>query len=221
MKPLFKLMLILASIFALTFIVIKLSGLFTVEDIKRGLIQAKTVNQGLLFTAVIILLIIDLFIAVPTLTVIVLSGYFLGFGLGSTAAILGLSIAGMLGYFLSFQLGDKLLKFLIREQDEINALNTTFRHHSPVFILLSRALPILPEVCACLSGITKLPFIKFIILWHISIVPYTLLACYAGSISTIDNPKPAIFTMIGLSLVFWLLWLFFKPKSQLNKSKMA
>jgi uncharacterized membrane protein YdjX (TVP38/TMEM64 family) len=104
-------MLILASLFALTFIVIKLSGFFTVEDIKRGLIQAKTVHQGLLFTAVIILLIIDLFIAVPTLTVILLSGYFLGFGLGSTAAILGLSIAGMLGYFLSFQLGDKLLNF--------------------------------------------------------------------------------------------------------------
>ena len=73
-------------------------------------------------------------------------------------------------------------------------------------ILLSRAVPILSETTACLAGMTRMNPGKFLLAWLINSVPYMLIAVYAGSVSSIENPKPAIFTAIGLSLLLWLAW---------------
>ncbi|EPJ47894.1 MAG: hypothetical protein OFPI_31490 [Osedax symbiont Rs2] len=77
-------------------------------------------------------------------------------------------------------------------------------------ILFSRAMPILPEVTACLSGITKMPFVKFLLAWTASSVPYALIATYAGSISSLENPKPAIIAAITLTLIMWSAWFIFQ-----------
>jgi len=76
-------------------------------------------------------------------------------------------------------------------------------------ILLSRAMPILPEVTACLAGMTKMKFSKFILAWLISTIPYVLIISYAGSASSIENPKPAIYTAIGISVTLWSGWYLF------------
>lgn len=52
--------------------------------------------------------------------------------------------------------------------------------------------------------------VKFIMAWLISSVPYVLIATYAGSISTLDNPKPAIITAISLTSIMWLAWYILK-----------
>ncbi len=71
-------------------------------------------------------------------------------------------------------------------------------------IILSRA--ILPEVTACLSGMTHMSFGKFLIAWLISSMPYVIIISYAGSISSIDDPMPAIFTAIGITTLLWASW---------------
>jgi len=53
-----------------------------------------------------------------------------------------------------------------------------------------------------------MPFSKFLVTWSISSVPYVLIASYAGSISSINNPKPAIYTTIGLSALLWVFLVF-------------
>jgi len=78
-------------------------------------------------------------------------------------------------------------------------------------ILLSRAMPILPEITACLSGLTKMSPTKFIVAWMLGSYPYILIATYAGSISTLDNPMPAIYTALAITLAMWVAWsLFYK-----------
>ena len=78
MKPLLKIMLILALAFASTFIIFKSTGLITVEKIELWLEMAK--NADPIWVALIVagLLFADLFIAVPTLTTMILGGFFLG-----------------------------------------------------------------------------------------------------------------------------------------------
>jgi uncharacterized membrane protein YdjX (TVP38/TMEM64 family) len=76
-------------------------------------------------------------------------------------------------------------------------------------------MPILPEVSACLAGMMNLPFKKFLITWFISTIPYAFIATYAGSVSSIDNPKPAIFTAIGLSALLCILW-FLYPRAHIK-----
>ena len=214
MKELLKVFLIIVSIFATTFLVIKFTGILTIEQIEEWLKLAKSTSTLYVGLTVIALLFADLFIAVPTLTIIILSGYFLGFLLGAFFSIMGVMLAGIVGYLLSRQYGEKVLRFLIK--DDIKRMNAieTFHKHGFVTILLSRAMPMIPEASACLSGMTKMPFLKFLSAWVLSSVPYALIAAYAGSISTLDNPKPAIFVALGLSAFFWTSWYFYHKKQR-------
>ncbi len=85
-------------------------------------------------------------------------------------------------------------------------------------ILLSRAMPILPEVTACLAGMTKMKFSRFLLAWCLSTIPYVLIVSYAGSVSSLENPKPAIYTAIGISATLWAGWYLFNKK---RKNKLA
>ncbi len=209
MKPLIKIIFLIAAFFASTFLLIKFTGILTIEHIENWLIYAKELSPIYMGVLIILLLFADLFIAIPTLTVIILSGYFLGHVNGAIAALTGLMLAGVFGYLLSRYYGSAILNFLVKDEIKRNEAIIAFQKHGVVMILLSRAMPILPEVTACLSGMTNMPFSKFLVTWSISSAPYVLIASYAGSISSIDDPKPAIYTAIGLSAALWIVWFFY------------
>lgn len=210
MKELIRVILIIGAIFAVTFLVVKSTGILTVEQIEGWLALAKEASPLHVALIVAALLFIDLFIAVPTLTVTMLAGYFLGNMFGAAAAISGLMIAGTSGYVLSRLFGEPVLQFLVKDDHKREDMKQTFHKHGFVMIVLSRAVPILPEVTACLAGLTQMPFWRFVLAWSISAVPYSIIAAYSGSISTLSNPKPAIFTAIGIWGSLWLGWFLFR-----------
>ena len=210
MKSLIKVFLVLAAVFGSTFLLMKFSGVLTVEQIEGWLTHARTLSPLYVGTLVAVLLFADLFIAVPTLTITILAGYFLGHGYGAVSALTGVTLAGVCGYVLSRRYGDAVLCVLVKEESQRREAVASFQQHGFMMILLSRALPILPEVTACLSGMTGMKFSRFITAWLISAVPYTLLGTYAGSISTIENPKPAIYAAIGISMFLWIAWFVYR-----------
>jgi len=217
MKSLFKLFLIIAAIFGSTFVIIKSMGLLSIEQIEGWLSDAKLLSPFYVGGLVALLLFADLFIAIPTLTVSIFSGFLLGHIYGAIAALIGVVLAGICGYLLSYYYGDKILGVLIKDEKDRKDAIKSFNTHGFVMILLSRAMPILPESSACLSGMTKMPFSKFLLAWLLSSVPYILIATYVGSISTLDNPKPAIFGAIGITTFFWVSWYVYH---RLNKNKL-
>lgn len=209
MKTLIKLFLILVAVFASTFVIIKATGVLTIDDIRAWLEAAKSVSPWIIGLVVAGLLFADLFIAIPNLTVCILSGYFLGFELGALFNILGVSAAGITGHLLSRSVGRRLLEKIVRDPVKIKEMEDVFHRHGFVMILISWALPILPEATACLSGFTRMPFWKFLSAWALGAYPYAAIAAYAGSVSTLSDPKPAIYAAIGLSAFFWLMWAIF------------
>ncbi len=209
MKTLLTLFFIIAAFFLSTFVIIQTFDLITVDDIRYWLEYAKEVSPLYIGLFVALLLFADLFIAIPTLTVCILAGYFLGAGFGALFSIIGVTVAGISGHLLSRSAGRALLEKVIREPEKLADMEKTFQQHGFVMILISRALPILPETTACLSGLTRMPFSKFLLAWVISSYPYVSIAAYAGSISSLDDPKPAIFTAIALTGFFWLSWIIF------------
>lgn len=209
MKTLIKLFLILVTVFASTFVIIKVTGVLTIDDIRAWLEAAKSVSPWIIGLVVAGLLFADLFIAVPTLTVCILSGYFLGFELGFLFNMLGVSAAGVTGHALSRSAGRGLLEKIVRSPEKLREMEDVFNRHGFVMILMSRALPILPEATACLSGFARMSIWKFFSAWALSSYPYVAIAAYAGSVSTLDDPKPAIYAAIGLSAFFWLMWAIF------------
>ena len=218
MKSLIKIALTLFLFFTGMLILFKFTGILTLEKIEIWMEAAKNTNP--IFVALIVagLLFCDLFMAVPTLSIMLLAGYFLGPVYAFIAAIIGVLAAGLCGYFLSRRYGDKLLNSLISDPSEREEAVQTFQKHGPIIILLSRATPVLPEVSACLAGITKMSFYRFLLLWLLSSVPYALIATYAGSVSSIQDPKPAIFAAIGLTTFFFMAWMLFK---RINSEKLS
>lgn len=212
MKPLLKIMGLLALLFASTFLILNASGIITVEKIEAWLLAAKSADPIWVGAIVALLLFADLIIAVPTLATLLLAGYFIGAFYGALAGAIGLLAAGVGGYAISRRYGEALVVHIVKDAAEREKAVGTFLRHGPVVILLARALPMLPEVSACMAGLTRMPFWKFLALWLINVVPYCLLASYAGSISTLEDPKPAIFTAIGLSVFFWSGWAIFNRR---------
>ena len=210
MKPLLRIILVLAVIFASTFVIIRLTGVLTEDDIKAWLEAATNINPWYVASAIVLILAIDIFIAVPTLTTCILSGYFLGFIWGGLTASVGLLAAGLIGYWMSRLLGERILKIIIRSEEKREEAKTTFAQYGLAMIMLSRSSPIFSEVCACMAGMTRMKFTKFFLAWSVNSIPYALIAAYSGSISSFENPKPAIYTMIGLYMVLWLFWFLYK-----------
>jgi len=217
MKPMLRIILVLALVFASTFILIRLSGVLTKDDITAWLEAATHLNPWYVAAAVVLILAIDIFIAVPTLTTCILSGYFLGFTWGALTATVGLLAAGLIGYSLSRAFGATILKRILRSEKKREEAKATFKQSGLVMIMLSRSSPIFSEVCACMAGMTKMKFTHFLFAWSVNTIPYALIAAHSGSISSLENPQPAIYTSIGLYLVLWLAWFVYKKQS--NKTK--
>lgn len=213
MKQLITIALTLAAIFASTFLIIKFTGILTVEDIEAALDAASKINPLYVAACVIALLFADLFIAVPTLTVCILSGYFLGFALGGFSAAIGMLIAGIGGYIICWRYGPSLLQKIYKNPAKLREMEEIFSRHGTVVLLICRAMPILPEVSCCLAGANRMPFGKFILCYSLATVPYSFIAAMAGSHSSLNNPMPAVFAAIGISLVLWSAWLIFLRKN--------
>ena len=168
-------MLVLALVFASTFLIAKTTGFLSTENIENLLNAAQTVSPSYIFAVVALLLFADLFIAVPTLTIILLAGFFLGPAGGFSAAVTGLYCAGICGYLISRRYGNILLGAIVKDTAQQQEARESFQSHGFLTILLSRALPILPEVSACMAGLTRMPFFKFLTAWSISTLPYALI----------------------------------------------
>ncbi len=214
MKPLLKVMLILGAIFAMTFVAGRVFGILTVENIKAWLELAASIDPLWLAGTVILLLFIDLFVAVPTLTITILAGFFLGFPLGAAAALAGMSSAAFVGFAISRIWGDRPTAMLIRDASEREEMAQSFQRNGPVMIVLSRAVPILPEVTACMAGATNMAFARYLVFFGISTIPYVLIASYAGSISSVESPQPAILAVLFLYATLWGGWYLFQRKSR-------
>ena len=216
MLHLLKIMAILAAFFASTFILLKATGFITIVKIELWLTQAEAASLPFVATIIVALLFADLFIAVPTLTVTILSGYFLGFEAGAAAALAGMTLAAFTGYGLSRRFGLKIFKAIMKDDTQHSAAKQAFTDHGFIMILLARVMPILPEVTACLAGFTHMRLMRFTTAWAFSTVPYVLIAAYAGSISSLDNPTPAIFAAIGISGIMWVFWFIAKRRKLIS-----
>lgn len=210
MRPLLKVMFILICIFGSTFLLGRVLGILTVENVRFWLSQAAEIDATYVVAGVLLLLFADLFIAVPTLTITLLAGYFLGFPLGGATAFAGMSSAALAGYAISRKWGEKGISFLIRDEAQRDDLSQTFLRSGPAMIILSRAAPMIPEVTACMAGATRMPFWRYCLYFGISTLPYVAIAAYAGSISSLEDPKPAIWASLFLYATLWLGWALFR-----------
>lgn len=213
MKDLIKVALVIALAFASTFVVMRLTGVLTEESVRAFLSEAHTIHPGWFVALVVGLMLLDLLVAIPTMTTILLSGYFLGAWLGGAAAVLGLLAMGSTGYLLGRRLGRPVLARLFKNEARLEEIERAFGHNDLLVLFACQALPILPELSCCLAGIVRTPLRRFYFGYAVGVVPFAFIVAWAGSVSTVANPKPAILTTIAVSVSLLAVWTLLKRRS--------
>ena len=213
MKELVKVALILALIFASTAIVIKASGVVTEASVMAFVEQARAIHPAWLVAAVVFILLIDLWIAVPTMTTILLAGHVLGPLLGAVAAIFGLMALGLTGYVMGRRVGRPLLARLYKNPAKLQAIEEAFNRNAALTLIACQALPILPELSATLAGVSRMNFARFVGAYAVGVVPFAIVVAWAGSVSTLSDPTPAIYTAISVTVSLLLVWRLLKQRS--------
>lgn len=128
----------------------------------------------------VLLLVADLVLPLPGTAVMSGLGYVYGAWWGGLAAAAGSFLSGALAYGLCRKFGGRMAVRLMGEKGFAQGVRMFAGGGGGFMVAGSRCLPLLPEVVACMAGLTKMPARRF----------FTALAC--GSV-----PVGFVFAWIG------------------------
>lgn len=152
------------------------------------------------------LLIGDLVLPVPTTAVIAALGILYGPLLGGGIAAFGSFLSGLLGYGICRRYGRPLARWLMGEE-ALASGERLFEAAGGWLVAFSRWLPVLPEVVACLAGLSRMPLTPFCLALLCGVVPVGFVFAVAGHAGA-DRP---VLTLVICALVPLLLWAIVRP----------
>jgi uncharacterized membrane protein YdjX (TVP38/TMEM64 family) len=106
------------------------------------------------------LIVADLVVPLPSPSIMAAMGLIYGPMLGGALASLGSFFAALVGYTLCRAIGPRAASW-IAGPAQIERLSEFFERNGMGAIAVSRFLPAVPEVLACLAGLTRMPFARF------------------------------------------------------------
>lgn len=206
MKDLIRVALILAAAFASTFLIVQWFGLLPEEGVILWLEGLRAVHPGWLMAGVVALLLLDLFVAVPTMTTILIAGWLLGPVLGGATAAFGLMLLGTTGYVIGRLAGRPVLRRMLKDEARLAGIEAAFARNDLLTLAVCQAVPILPEVSAVMAGVARMHPLRFAVGYGIGVIPFAFVVASGGAASSPDDLRPAILTVIGVSAVLLILW---------------
>jgi len=149
------------------------------------------------------LLVADLLLPVPATAVMTSLGIVYGPLPGGLIAACGSFLAGTAGYTATRLLGRRATLFLVGQRDLIRAA-AFFERAGGWAVALSRPLPILPEIIACLAGLTRMPADRFFPALACGSLPFGLAFAAFGAAGS-ARPVTAILISALAPLLLWLV----------------
>lgn len=154
----------------------------------------------------IVLLMADLLLPLPATLVMAALGFLYGPVAGGLVGAAGSFLSGMTGYWLCRLLGEKTARRILGEKDYARGKQLSGNVGGWV-IVLSRWLPVFPEVMACMAGLTGMPARYFHAALLCGSLPLGFVYAIVGH-TGVENPALAI----GLSAVLPpLIWGIVRP----------
>lgn len=148
----------------------------------------------------VLLLVADLFLPVPGTAVMSGLGYVYGAWLGGAAAAMGSFLSGALAYGLCRRFGERAAARLMGADGLEKGRRLFAGSGAGLFVAASRCLPLLPEVVACMAGLTRMPAARFFTALACGSVPVGFIFAWIGAAGR-DSPGLAI----GLSVLIPVL----------------
>lgn len=178
------------------------------EGFERAFTQAGAVEwlrgYGLwAWAAGIVLLALDLVLPIPATAVMAALGFIYGPILGGLIGGLGFILSGAIGYSLCRLLGRGAALRLLGPKD-LERGERLFRDVGGWLVVLSRWLPVFPEVIACMAGLTRMPARTFFLALACGSLPLAFVFAAVGHAGA-ERPVLAIALSALLPPVLWLL----------------
>jgi uncharacterized membrane protein YdjX (TVP38/TMEM64 family) len=155
------------------------------------------------WAAIIALLVADLVLPLPGTALMSAGGYIYGAFLGGLLGALGSFLSGLMAYALCRKFGRGVALRLAGAADLARG-EALFEQRGPWLVALSRALPLLPEVVACLAGITRMPLRRFTLALACGCVPIGFTYAAIGAAGQ-DRPGLALAFSVGMPALLWLV----------------
>lgn len=147
------------------------------------------------------LLVGDLFLPIPAPGIMAALGDVYGLWVGVLISIAGSVIAGVIGYSFAWLFGQKGMRLLASEK-EITKFRNIFEIWGGPALIITRIIPIMPEVITILSGFTRMRLSLFLAALLLGTIPTCFLFVWLGSISAPNHGYIIILTVM-LSLAGW------------------
>ncbi len=151
--------------------------------------------------AAIALLTADLVLPVPATSVMAALGIGYGTVLGGLIGAAGSFLAGTIAYLACRALGRPAARTLVGEKDLARG-EAFFARSGGWAVALSRWMPLLPEVVACLAGLTRMPAGRFFAALACGCIPMALTFAALGHAQA-DRPAIAILVSAAAPLLLW------------------
>lgn len=149
------------------------------------------------------LLIGDLFLPLPATLIMSALGYIYGPVWGGLLAAVGSFLSGLLAYGLCRLLGRKGALWILGEKD-LQKGERVFARNGGWIVAISRWLPVLPEIIACMAGLNQMKLRHFILALACGSIPLGFMFAYIGH-SGVEHPYLALMISAGLPPLLWFI----------------
>ncbi|NND33780.1 MAG: VTT domain-containing protein [Saprospiraceae bacterium] len=149
------------------------------------------------------LLVADIIMPIPGTLVMSALGYIYGTIIGGLFAALGSFASGTVGYWICRSLGEKGAIKILGKKGYVKG-RVTFDRVGGWMVVLSRWLPVFPEVISCMAGLNRMSPVKFHLALLCSAIPMGFIYAIIGQ-AGMENPTLAIVLSAGLPPVIWLI----------------
>lgn len=188
--------LVLLALFGCAALVLSVFVDVGAEDVRRWLLTARR-RPALVFVTIVVVLATDSVLAIPTVATVLAAGYLLGPLWGALSALLGVMSAGLICYAGGRLAGStRWVKAHV-----LGDIRRSVGEVGPIPLLLARTAPMLPEVLSTMAGASGMPARKYCLYFALANLPFALAVAYAGSISTVEQPWPAVVVAAALPAV--------------------
>jgi uncharacterized membrane protein YdjX (TVP38/TMEM64 family) len=150
----------------------------------------------------ILLLMSDLVLPIPATAVMAALGFVYGPVVGGLIATLGSFLSGALAYLFCRRFGRPAAVRVLGPQELVDG-ERLFARVGGWLVVLSRWLPVFPEVIACMAGLSRMPPLSFFAALACGSAPLGFAFAAIGH-AGVDHPVLAITLSAGLPPLLWL-----------------
>lgn len=113
------------------------------------------------FALVVAVLATDILLPIPSSVISTLSGWQLGWALGTLATWLGMNLGAVIGFALARRFGHSLALWFSRGED-LERMRQVSDRYGPTVLVLTRAMPVFAEASVLIAGIHRLAWQRFL-----------------------------------------------------------